>query len=243
MAVQWAVSKCEYFLKGIPHFTVVTDHKPLLGIFDKHLHDLPNIRLQRFREHLVDYNFSTRWCPGKEHLIADALSRAPVFPAAPDTSSANLCSFSVEDTCDFISRDPIFIPIIADAKSDSEYQLLVQSLKSDLPFSPSLSSYNHIRHLLSLYTDRDDTCTLVIYDSSRLVIPTKSRRSILVSLHASHSGEVKSYTNARQLYYWPGMKNDITQFVRACQACQRLCLLYTSPSPRDKRQSRMPSSA
>ena len=45
MAVQWAVSKCEYFLKGIPHFTVVTDHKPLLGIFDKHLHDLPNIRL------------------------------------------------------------------------------------------------------------------------------------------------------------------------------------------------------
>ena len=27
------------------------------------------------------------------------------------------------------------------------------------------------------------------------------------------------------------------------QAKQTLCLLYTSPSPRDKRQSRMPSSA
>ena len=26
-------------------------------------------------------------------------------------------------------------------------------------------------------------------------------------------------------------------------ACTRTCLLYTSPSPRDKRQSRMPSSA
>ena len=28
-----------------------------------------------------------------------------------------------------------------------------------------------------------------------------------------------------------------------CEAEQPICLLYTSPSPRDKRQSRMPSSA
>ena len=30
---------------------------------------------------------------------------------------------------------------------------------------------------------------------------------------------------------------------RQCCAGQDICLLYTSPSPRDKRQSRMPSSA
>ena len=28
-----------------------------------------------------------------------------------------------------------------------------------------------------------------------------------------------------------------------CEYDQQVCLLYTSPSPRDKRQSRMPSSA
>ena len=194
----------------------------LLSIFQKHLHDLPNIRLQRFREHLVDYNFDVRWCPGKEHLIADALSRAPVFPASPDTSTAQICSFSVEDTCDIISRDPAFAPILVESSADPEYQLLIKSTLADLPLSASLSPYNHVRHLLSIYTDIDSTCSLVIYDGSRLVIPTKSRRSILVSLYASHSGEVKSYSNARQLYYWPGMKNDITQFVRSCQACQRL---------------------
>ena len=33
-------------------------------------------------------------------------------------------------------------------------------------------------------------------------------------------------------------KKDMT-----CHYCKRTCLLYTSPSPRDKRQSRMPSSA
>ena len=34
------------------------------------------------------------------------------------------------------------------------------------------------------------------------------------------------------------------RFITAIDACaMRTCLLYTSPSPRDKRQSRMPSSA
>ena len=34
-----------------------------------------------------------------------------------------------------------------------------------------------------------------------------------------------------------------TKASRICRAAQGRCLLYTSPSPRDKRQSRMPSSA
>ena len=35
-----------------------------------------------------------------------------------------------------------------------------------------------------------------------------------------------------------------TQFIREVRAeLRKVCLLYTSPSPRDKRQSRMPSSA
>jgi phospholipid-translocating ATPase len=33
MAIKWGIEKCEYYLKGIPSFTVVTDHKPLIGIF------------------------------------------------------------------------------------------------------------------------------------------------------------------------------------------------------------------
>ena len=31
--------------------------------------------------------------------------------------------------------------------------------------------------------------------------------------------------------------------LRKCYACRKPCLLYTSPSPRDRQKSRMPSSA
>ena len=32
------------------------------------------------REKLTAYTFEVKWVPGKDHYIADALSRAPVFP-------------------------------------------------------------------------------------------------------------------------------------------------------------------
>ena len=64
---------------GLPNFEIVTDHKPLLGIFDKYIFEIDNPRLQRLREKMKAYNFEVKWVPGKLHLIADALSRAPHF--------------------------------------------------------------------------------------------------------------------------------------------------------------------
>ena len=62
------------------HFTVVTDHKPLKGVFSKELPDIENARLCRYRGCLTCYNFDLSWREGKTNHIADALSRAPVFP-------------------------------------------------------------------------------------------------------------------------------------------------------------------
>ena len=39
-----------------------------------------------------------------------------------------------------------------------------------------------------------------------------------------------------------GFLSENAHFADVCESCN-ICLLYTSPSPRDKRQSRMPSSA
>ena len=38
------------------------------------------------------------------------------------------------------------------------------------------------------------------------------------------------------------MRSNV-KFCKSCHNISDICLLYTSPSPRDKRQSRMPSSA
>ena len=57
----------------------MTDHKPLVGIFQKTLYELSNPRLRRMREKMSGYTFNVEWVAGKTHFIPDGLSRAPLF--------------------------------------------------------------------------------------------------------------------------------------------------------------------
>ena len=62
LAVAWAVKKCHIFLSGIDHFTVVTDHNPLIPILNSHrLNEIENPRLQRLRTRLMAYNLTAQW--------------------------------------------------------------------------------------------------------------------------------------------------------------------------------------
>ena len=59
-----------------------------MGIFRKQLHKLDNARLLRMREKLTNFSFEVKWVEGKTHMIADALSRAPVFQPEEDEDEA-----------------------------------------------------------------------------------------------------------------------------------------------------------
>ena len=79
LGIQWAVEKCRLYLLGA-QFLILTDHKPLLGILNgRDLDSIQNTRLQRITTKLLGYSFKVQWIPGKKQVIADALSRAPVF--------------------------------------------------------------------------------------------------------------------------------------------------------------------
>ena len=47
LAIVWAIQKYDYYLHGLPHFDIWTDHRPLVVIFDKALAALENARLMR----------------------------------------------------------------------------------------------------------------------------------------------------------------------------------------------------
>ena len=58
----------------------------------------------------------------------------------------------------------------------------------------------------------------------------------------------RSFPRILDLIYWPSIQITLWGFISNFFASHttyynNACLLYTSPSPRDKRQSRMPSSA
>ena len=106
----------------------------------------------------------------------------------------------------------------------------------------------------SLHTLSEDDLTLVDNDANQLN-PQQKKPSIEVLFHAwimKHFPEINYIAHThppktKQILCSPAVKNFATQRWFPDQIVRNgvlsCCLLYTSPSPRDKRQSRMPSSA
>ena len=94
MAIQWAITKSEFYLRGLPAFDVLTDHRPLVSVFRKQLSQLENARLMRVREKIQEFTFEVKWVQGKTHYIADALSRAPIFAAEEEEDLTIDCAIT-----------------------------------------------------------------------------------------------------------------------------------------------------
>ena len=73
LAIKWAIQKCPFYLRGLPLFSIFTNHCPLEAFFQEDIFDLASPRLQRMREKVAMYSFIVTWVLGKTHLIADGL--------------------------------------------------------------------------------------------------------------------------------------------------------------------------
>jgi len=79
------------FLGGLQHFTVVTDHNPLIPILNSHpLDEVESPRLRRLRTQLMAYNFTAKWCKGSAHAAPDAFSRHSVLAPTQEDSMAEV---------------------------------------------------------------------------------------------------------------------------------------------------------
>ena len=225
----WAMKKCRMYLLGLGHFTLVVDHQPLLSILNKQTLDyVDNARIQRIKASMAPYNFTAEWRKGKEHRIADALSRNPVNKPLPEDiqedeeifgyinavlkTAAVAIEREIDDVDDDSLGDPILEKLRAQAKNDPMYQELVEAIKSG-KVPRSLSCYEKILPRLSLNGG------LVMFDA-RIVIPSVARKEVLKRLHASHQGINRTMKRARQSVYWPGISSDVRSTVEACRECQ-----------------------
>ena len=142
LAVCWAVSKCKLFLTGLQHFTIVTEHNPLIPILNNHrLDELENPRLQRLKAWLMRYNFTATWVKGSKNNAPNALSRHPVHD--PLTTDA----FAELDIHDHLDMSIAEIWTISDqhneslhlqeprkhAEQDDQYQLLQNFILNGFP--------------------------------------------------------------------------------------------------------------
>ena len=204
----WAITECAFYLTGA-QFTAVTDHKPLLGLFAKHLTELPNERVRRDMEKVADFRFELEWCPGKDNVIADALSRAPV-----ETEGV----FPTTNEVALDSADPALQPLF-DAAHSNDYVKLVDLVKEGKQRDPEARPYTDVWDRIEIRTFPQGR---LLFVDDRIVVPRGARELVLKLLHKAHAGITKTTLHAKEHFYWPGMNNDVVQTVGRCEACTSL---------------------
>ena len=116
--------------------------------------------------------------------------------------------------------DPAVEKLITEAKADQAYQKIREAVKGgkvprDLPTSHPAQKFQGQWDALSTTPELQG---LLLYHG-RIVVPEAAKTEVMKTLHVQHTGESKTLANARQLYFWVGMTQDIKLMVAACQVC------------------------
>ena len=91
----------------------------------KSLADIENPRLQRILQKVAGYQFSVEFTKGTENVIADTLSRAPVFgPSEEDGDLDDEVAFTSAVTTR-LQSDPLLEDLRQAAVTDMAYQLVL----------------------------------------------------------------------------------------------------------------------
>lgn len=258
-AVEWAMRKCKLYLLGLPMFRLIVDHQALVTILDKYTLDaVENPKLQRLKERLSPFVFTTEWRKGRDHAIPDALSRAPVHDPGPDDEAVNtdVQSFAqriIVRQVNIMQRedeelepvedpphlpDPLLEDLRAVASTDADYSALITAISDGFTTNRERTA-QCVRQYWNIRTELSVEDGLVLF-GRRIVIPKPARRDLLRKLHSAHQGIVRMKRRARQTVFWPGISNDITMLVESCGSCQqRLPAQQQEPLMRDPLPSRV----
>ena len=225
LATVWAMKKCKYYLMGLQKFIHITDHRPLIPILNSYTLDcIENPRLQRLREKISGYVFTSKWRKGSELCIPDALSCSPVDAPTPEDSAlddeTSICLYNVIDrNVATLTGDLVLEELRRAAAMDSTYQQLITFVEKGFPSRDNLSD-----DLLPYWKIRDKLCSdnNLVLNGATVVVPQTLHRQVLTRLHDSHRGIEATKRRAHQIVWWPGINSDIANTVRACEPCQVL---------------------
>jgi hypothetical protein len=216
LAIQYAVEDCRFYLLD-NKFTVFTDHRPLMGIFSKALSQVLNPRLLSYRLKLVQYaDMEVIWTEGKTHLIADALSRNPIFDQPESSKDQLALCYGVQP------KDPLLHDIYDAAVADLDYQSIVKAIKreklvSKLQKGHPRKNYKSIWDKISVLDD-----AILVINATQIVVPMKLCHQILKQLHIPHAGITRTRALAKKHFFWSGMSTDIAGMISHCDRCQFL---------------------
>lgn len=214
LSICFAFKKFHNFVYG-RKVLVKTDHRPLVSICNKEFYKISN-RIQRLKLKLLKYNFDIEYLPGKYMYIADLLSRnyIKINDNKPMTATVVHCLSTTVPMSDERQKE-----LQNAIKTD---QVMSQILKFCEEGWPEKKLTNLTDKEMSIFFKLQQSLHSengMIFLNDKLVIPKILRNQILNKLHTAHLGIEKTKARARKILYWPGLSQDIQNFISKCKAC------------------------
>ncbi|GJU24716.1 putative reverse transcriptase domain-containing protein [Tanacetum coccineum] len=192
-AVMFALKFWRHYLYGTKS-VIYTDHKSLQHIFDqKEL----NMHQRRWIELFSDYECEIRYYPGKVNVVADALSRKERVKPKRVRAMAMTIHFGVKGMI-----------LAAQSKAFDQENVMNERLYG-------LDQQMERKRDGSLYFM--DRIWVPLVGGVRTVIMDEAHKS----RYSVHPGADKMNYDLRDMYWWPGMKRDITTYVSKCLTCAK----------------------
>ncbi|XP_029648387.1 uncharacterized protein K02A2.6-like [Octopus sinensis] len=211
LAVVYGCEKFHTYLYG-RHFNIETDHRPLEQIHRKNLMKAP-ARLQRLLLRLQTYDYDIRYKPGKDLILAYALSRL----SSHDKHEMEGLSIKVHHIVNVTTTK--LAEIKEETSKDEELQLLTQMVIQGWP-----EKRHQVQPLIREYWAIHDDISVengILMAGSRIIIPKSMQKEILNKIHQGHLGMEKCKLRAKSAVYWVGMYKDIEKTVSTCHICQK----------------------
>ena len=219
LAAVWSLEKFNHYVYG-KAVKLQTDHKPIVAASKKQI-SKTSPRLQRLLLRMSKYDVDLEYLPGKQNVIADALSR--VDPSHSNCKKENYTEIPeipvnlITNTVDTKKSD--IDRIRENTAMDLNLQMLKKfiidgwpDLRSNCP--PEVIDYWNYREDLSIEDG-------VIFKCNRIVIPEILRKEMLSLIHQGHMGIEKCLLRAKQSVFWPRVSCEIKQIVSQCGICQQ----------------------
>ncbi|UYV77484.1 K02A2.6-like [Cordylochernes scorpioides] len=92
LAITWACEKFKQYIQDLV-INLETDHKPLVPIFSSKNIDGLTPRIQRLRLRMMRYSYKIVHTPGKNLIVADALSMSPRIKVGTQELEEELCAY------------------------------------------------------------------------------------------------------------------------------------------------------
>lgn len=218
LASVWACEKFCKYLVGLPEFELWTDHKPLVPLMTSKDLDKAPVRCQRLLMRHLRFNSKVTHKPGKQLVIADALSRSPVAHTMKEVERESEVQEYVDavQACWPVSSTRLDV-IRQAAVHDADIQQVMDYVLNGWPNPHAVPS--HLRDYYMVRNSLSIIGGLLVYEQ-RIAIPQSQRGDIIGRLHESHQGVAKCRDNAQRSVWWPGISADIKQLIENCRQCQ-----------------------